>query len=477
MSEIVDDGQEQLGVLVVDDEKIIRDEISEFLKRERFDVYEAERPSEAYSLIEKSDIDIIILDINLPEESGIEVLKKIKERHENIEVIMITGKGDNDSILQSMRMGAFDYFQKPARLLEIKNSIERTKRFVKLSKKLERISYSHTLISKEMEKNIGSIVGVSEAMRAVITLTLKAAKSYDTAVIINGESGSGKELVARTLHYASARKDKEFIPVNCSAIPETLIESEFFGHKKGSFTGALEDRPGCFEIGNGGTIFLDEIGDMPLAAQAKLLRVLESRKVKRIGGSKEIPIDVRVVCATNKNITEMIRRGEFRADLYYRLNAVEILIPPLRKRKEDIPYLVEHYVKHHALRMGKETCQIDEDALGALNSYDYPGNIRELRNIVERAVILCDKDVLTKKHFHITPMPTGEKTKNEKSPEKKVVYEDNETPLTLSVVDELEKKILERALEKCRYNKTETAKILNISRYALMRRLKKHDID
>ena len=274
---------ENLKILIVDDEEIIRKEIGIFLRRKKFTVNEASTPSIAFEVLKNNEIDIVILDIRLPEMDGLEVLKEIKKKYPDIEVIMITGHGDNETILQTMRNGAFDYFNKPIMAIDIENSIRRTTKFIELSNKLKFAENNFSQISKELKKEIGNIIGQSESIKNVLNLTIKAAQTKDTSILITGESGVGKEIIAKTIHYSSERKNGLFYTLNCSAIPENLIESELFGHIKGAFTGAIDDKAGCFEAGNGGTIFLDEIGDMPFNAQSKLLRVLEERKVKRIG--------------------------------------------------------------------------------------------------------------------------------------------------------------------------------------------------
>lgn len=333
-----------LNVLILDDEDIIRTEVNEFLTNVGYSVYEADRPSRAMELLQQHEIDIMILDIKLPEKDGVEVLQDVKQLHPATEVIMITGHGDSDTVLQCMKRGAFDFFHKPIRLLEIRTAIERTERFLSLQTKLRHLERRFDAVSTDLQRSIADIVGSSEAIQGVIDTTLKAAASADTSVLITGESGSGKELVARVLHHASPRASRPYVPVNCSAIPDTLIESEFFGHRKGAFTGAIEDRAGYFEAAEGGTLFLDEIGDMPLAAQTKLLRVLEDRRVKRVGGTREVPVNLRVIAATNQDLPRMISDKAFRGDLYYRINTLEIRIPPLRERLADLQELISHFI-------------------------------------------------------------------------------------------------------------------------------------
>ena len=338
----------ELKILVLDDEQRVRDEIEEFLSAKSYTVFKAEAPSVAFKIIEEENPHIFIVDIRLPEIDGLSVLKKIKAEKSEIEVIMISGHGDMNSVIEAMRQGATDYFQKPFRLMEINNAIERTKRFIALNQKIKSVEDSNTLLSKELQENIGHrLIGNSQALKNIIDLMTKVAKSKDTSVLITGESGTGKELIARGIHFLSQRNKHYFHSVNCSAIPESLFESEFFGHKKGSFTGATEDKAGWFEIANDGTLFLDEISDMPINQQAKLLRVLEEKKVSKVGSREMKNVDVRVIAASNRDLEGMSEEQKFRLDLYHRLSSFIIDIPPLRERREDIPILIDYFIKEY----------------------------------------------------------------------------------------------------------------------------------
>lgn len=455
-----------LKILVLDDEKVFREEIREFLENDGFTVLLAAKPSEAFGIFADNEIDILILDLRLPEMDGLEVLKSVKAQYPEVEVIMITGHGDMDAVIQAMRHGAVEFFPKPFRLLDMRAAIQRTKRYINLHTELKEISQTYTLVSKELIESVGNeILGKTPGINQVIDLMSKVAKADNTSVLITGESGTGKELVARGIHYLSDRKKSYFYAVNCSAIPDTLFESEFFGHKKGSFTGANEDKAGWFEIAHGGTLFLDEVVEMQPAMQSKLLRVLEDRKVRRIGSSVDIPVDVRIIAATNQDINKLLESGRFRTDLYYRLNSFEIKIPPLRERKEDIPILLDYYVKLLSQRLGKKINGIDTAISRIMMSYNFPGNVRELRNMVERAIILCDGNKLTLKNF------TGLTPSSEQTSPTSTIGEE------IFDLDLIEKIVIMKALEKTGYKKAETAQLLNITRQSLDRRLEKYEIN
>jgi DNA-binding NtrC family response regulator len=383
--------------------------------------------------------------------NGLDVLARLKKEYPDIEVIMISGHGDIDSVIKAMHLGASDYFSKPFKVSEILSAVERTKRFIALTKKLKETEHKFTVVSDELQNQTGfKIIGSSPQIRNVIKLMKKIAETDDTSVLILGESGTGKDLVARGIHYFSSRKNKAFYPINCPAIPDNLFESEFFGHKKGAFTGAIEDKTGCFEMANNGTLLLDEITEMPFNLQAKLLRIIEDKKVKRIGCHREIPVNVRVIAASNQNIEKLINENKFRKDLYYRLNSFVIKIPPLREHKEDIPLLLDYFLHHFSKKLKKDILQIDNKVVDKLIDYSFPGNIRELKNIVERAVILCDSKTL---HLKVD------------------IEEERSYDLEL-----VEKKLIQEALEKTNYKKSEAIKLLNISRHSLDGRIKKYDL-
>lgn len=449
-------------ILILDDESRLREELAEFLTDEGYFCYEAGTPSQALQIIQNNRIDIALVDINLPEKDGISVLKEIKEIDEDIEVLMITGQGDMELAIRSMRYGASDFFNKPIKAEEVLQAIERCKRFLNLTRRCQYLQGSYNLLFQELQENLGlQLLGNSKTIQKIKSEIQRAAKHPDTAVLISGESGTGKELVARSIHHLSARKANYFYAVNCAAIPENLFESEFFGYNKGAFTGANADKPGWFEIADKGTLFLDEIGDMQPLMQAKLLRVTEDGVVRRLGSNKDKQVNVRIISATNKDIANLLEKGDFRSDLYHRLNTIEIKIPPLREHPEDIPFLVEHFVRYFAQKTGKAVPEIESSLLHKLMQQTYKGNVRELKNRLERAIILCDGSKLTHKHFEFSPS---------------INSTDAAGTGTLPTLDLelLEKEALKTALKRTNNNKLQAAKLLNITWQSLERRIKKY---
>jgi len=465
--------KEKLNILIVDDEPRVADEIEEFLTAKKLNVLKAGAPSVAFKILEKHAISIVILDIKLPEMDGLQVLLKIKSIYPEIEVIMISGHGDMDTVIQAMRNGATDYFAKPFRLFDINNAIMRTQRYLELNRKLKTAEHKVDILSEKLLKSIGTqLLGNSEAMKLLVRLMNKVAKSSNTSVLILGESGTGKELVAHGIHHLSKRSENMFYSVNCSAIPESLFESEFFGHKKGSFTGALDDKAGWFEIADDGTLFLDEISDMPIGQQAKLLRVLEERKVSKVGSRESKSVDVRVIAASNTKLEKLAAENKFRLDLFHRLSVFVIVIPPLRERKDDIPLLLDYYVKLYCAQMDRSTLNVDPAIINKLMQYDFPGNIRELKNIIERAVILCDGNTITTDHisFAASTVP--------------IISENDTTSITPPQqytgnldLELHEKQLIQEALNRSGNNKSKAATLLNVTWQALDRRMKKFGLD
>ncbi|MBL4559975.1 MAG: sigma-54-dependent Fis family transcriptional regulator [Labilibaculum sp.] len=454
-----------LRILILDDEKLVRDELGEFLVDPNFNVFKAGSPSEAFDIMDENEIHIAVIDVNLPEMSGLDVLEKVKQDFPEIEVIMISGYSEMDSVIHAMRLGALDFFTKPFRLRDVESAIERTKKFVHLNKTLIEVKRNFSIISEEFQKAMGyEIIGDSPQMKNLMNLIGKVAKTENTSVLITGESGTGKELVARAIHYLSNRKENYFYAVNCSAIPESLFESEFFGHTKGAFTGASDSKVGWFEAANKGTLFLDEIGDMQLNLQTKFLRVLEDRKIMKVGSNIEIPFDTRIIAATNQNIDGFNADKGFRLDLYHRISSFIIHLEPLRNRKEDIPLLLDYFVKYFNRVMGKNITEIDSAVIRRILSYEFPGNVRELKNMVERAVIICDGNRLSLSHFQLT---------HPKEENRKINFSTDEN-LDLELV---EMDCIRKALERSNNNKSKAADLLNITWQSLDRRIKKYKIE
>jgi DNA-binding NtrC family response regulator len=448
-------------LLIVDDDEYICNELAEYISSMKILTFKAGTPHEAYEIINANDIDLVLLDLLLPQTDGFHVLQTIKEQHPDTEVMIISGHGDMDDSIKAMRMGAVDFFRKPFNPGEIRQAIERTKKYICLTNRLKEVESSYKLLYNCFTAATGlKFIGISPQIKKVMDLMEKVTKTNNTSVFISGESGTGKELVARGIHYLSQRKNLPFCPVNCSSFPNTLFESEFFGHVRGAFTGATGDRQGFLEISNKGTLFLDEISEMQIDLQAKLLRVFEDHKFTRVGSSKMMDIDVRVIASTNQDIHKLIEEKRFRKDLYYRLSAFEIHIPPLRERTEDIPELLHFYTNHFIRKLNKKIYSVDKNVDTHLTNYAFPGNVRELKNLVERAVILCDDEVLKLKHFPLTIMST-----------KPGQVED----IASSTYDlkMLERNVILRALLEARNNKAKASRLLKISRQALDRKLEK----
>jgi two-component system response regulator PilR (NtrC family) len=376
-------------ILVVDDEDIIRDSLSFVLKDEGYDVSQAKNGREAYESVTKENYDVVITDIEMPEMNGMELLEKISEVSPQTFVIIITAFASIETAIKSLRKGAYDYIIKPIEFDEI---IFKIKRLV-VHKQL---SLENQLLRQELNKtyDFNNIIGQSQPMKDVFKIIEKVA-STDSNILITGKSGTGKELVARAIHYNSQRKAGRFVPVNCGAVVESLFESELFGHKKGAFTGAIRDKDGLFKIADDGSLFLDEIGEFPHMLQVKLLRAIEQKEITPVGGTDPIKVDTRIIAATNRDLSKEIEKGSFREDLFYRLNVVEIKLPPLSERPEDIPLLVKHFINKYKIEMNKNIQGVDNEAMRVLMKYNWKGEVRELENVIERAVIFCEGDFIT----------------------------------------------------------------------------------
>jgi two-component system response regulator PilR (NtrC family) len=448
-------------ILVVDDEKSMRDFLTIMLKKEGYGIVAAESGRDALTAVQGEIFDLVITDVKMPELDGIEVLRAVKEISPETVVLMITAFATTETAVEAMKLGAYDYIIKPFKVDEIKLIIQ--KALEKHSLRKENI-----LLRREIESRVGfeNFIGKSEPMQRIFSLIKQVADTKST-VLITGESGTGKELVAKALHFNSARKDGPFVTVNCGALPETLLESELFGSMKGAFTGAVSNRQGLFEAANGGTLFLDEVSSTTPALQIKLLRVIQEREFKRVGGTADIKVDVRVLAASNSDLQAEVKQGNFREDLYYRLNVIPIHLPLLRERKEDIPLLVEFFLKKYS--QNRPPKSVSPDAMKLLMSYRWPGNVRELENTIERMVILAPGHAIEREHIQETikdVRPCPELVPSD-IPEAGVDLE--------ALLENAEKILLMKALEKAAGVKTEAAKLLGLSFRSFRHRLKKYD--
>lgn len=456
-------------VLVVDDELSVREFFEILLKKEGFDVVLAEDGRDALEYLRNEKFDLVITDLQMKDMDGMSLLKESKKLDIDLPVIMITAFATMDSAVAAMKEGAFDYVSKPFKIDEIKITIQKA---------------IDTYCLKEENKNLktelkekysfSNLLGESAAMHRIYDLIRKTAATR-TNVLISGESGTGKELVARAVHFNSDRKDKNFVTVNCGAIPESLIESELFGHVKGAFTGAVSNRQGLFEAAHKGTIFLDEIGELPLTMQVKLLRVIQERNFIRVGGTETIEVDVRIIAATNRDLADEVKKSNFREDLFYRLNVIQVNLPSLRHRKDDIPLLAEFFLKKYSIETGKNIKRISDPAMERLLSYDFYGNVRELENIIERSVALENSEEIQEDSLPGNVLHPQSAAENFDAKEAKIQLENGSIALD-SVMDCFEKDMLVKALEKSRGSRTKAAKLLGISCRSIRYRLKKHGI-
>jgi DNA-binding NtrC family response regulator len=449
----------KLNVLVLDDEKRFTEELNEFLQNSGFQTYEANTGAQGLSILKKQSIDLLILDVRLPGVNGLDILKEVKAKYPNMEVIVVSAHGDMDTVIKAMRLGAIDYLRKPFRHIDIRIAIERTEKFLLLQQKLKQMEDKNSLISKNLEERIERhFIGISSQIKEVLDMAMTASEFPDTNVLITGESGTGKENIARIIHFASKRKDNIFCAVNSSAVTDSLLESEFFGHKKGSFTGALTDKKGFFETSDGGTLFLDEIADMPMNLQAKMLRAIEEKKVTRVGETTPIATDFRIISATNHMLDKLVDEKRFRLDLIHRLNTLHIHLPPLRERPEDIEPLLLYFAEDFSRKLNKPSPIIDESVIQLLQSYTFPGNVRELKNMTERAIILSKGGKIGISDFPV-------KAKSEQTGEAPKLN-----------LDENEAKLIRIALHNCNNNQIAAASILGIQRMALARKMQKYNI-
>ena len=452
-------------ILVVDDERSMREMLDIFLGREGYSVTECAAGTEALRLLdEKGPYDLVITDINMPGLSGFDLLREVKARFSDLPVLMITAYGSPDSAVEAMKLGATDYITKPFRIEEIKARIS-------AAVERRRLAEQNVELQKLLDRKYGfdNIIGKSAGMKNIFDM-IRRLSEMDSTVVISGESGTGKELIARALHYNSLSGAGPFVVVNCGALVETLLESELFGHRKGSFTGADSDRKGLFETASGGTLFLDEITETSTALQVKLLRAIQEGEVVPVGDTIPVSVDVRIVVATNRDLAREVKEGRFREDLYYRLNVIHIHIPPLRDRKVDIPLLVDHFLKTLAEKMGQEVKSLSREAMVRFMEYNFPGNVRELENILERGVALADGNVID---LGSLPHEVQKAAKLSISP-----AELPEDGIDLdSLMEKYERDLIETALARSGGNRTKAARILGISFRSLRYRLKKFGTD
>jgi DNA-binding NtrC family response regulator len=450
--------KDQAKILLVEDEAPSREALLLLLKSGGIVARGCATGEEALRLVESERFDIVITDLMLPDISGIDILKKIKDKSPATEVILVTGYASAETAVKAMKEGAYDYITKPLNIDELRIIID---------KALEKTSLvnENVYLKKQLREKFefSNIIGSSQAMQKVFALIKRIIKT-DSTVLILGESGTGKEVVAKAIHFNSQRKDKPFITVHCGAIPGTLLESELFGYTRGSFTGATRDKMGKFESANHGTIFLDEIGTMPLELQTKLLRVLQEHEVEKIGSSKTVKIDVRVISATNMSLEEEVKKGNFREDLYYRLNVIPINIPPLRERIEDILPLAKHFLTKYCTVMGRQIMPLSREALEAMEAYDWPGNVRELENVIERTVALSESD-----RINVDDLPsTVVLAKN--------IITDHGIDL-VKMTSDIEQIMIREALSLARGVKARAASLLNVNRTTLVEKMKRLGID
>lgn len=451
----------QMKVLVIDDEINFTEEIEEFLHNQGYISFTANNVHKGRAILKSQNIDLLILDVRLKGISGLDILKEVKLDYPKIEVIIVSAHGDMETVITALRNGAIDYLKKPFRHTDIQIAIQRTRKFLDLQRVIKNMEERTSLISKNLQDKIKrDFIGESQQIKDILDLAMTASKYRDTSVLITGESGTGKENIARIIHYESSRKNNIFCAVNSSAITDSLLESEFFGHKKGSFTGAIADKKGFFEVSDQGTLFLDEIADMPINLQAKILRAIEEKTITRVGETEPIATDFRIIAATNHNIDQLIEEKKFRLDLLHRLNTIHIKIPPLRERIEDIEPLLKHFASEFARKLNKPTPKIEKETINFLKNYSFPGNVRELKNMVERALILCKNEFLSESDFMTT------------APNK---IESQQTKINYNL-EENELSLIRLALKEKNYNQNKTAELLGITRDSLIRRLKKYGI-
>ena len=449
------------AVLLIDDDESLRRVVEYNLHEEGYRVLTAADGAAGWRMFQAETVDLVLTDVRMPEMDGVEVLTRIKAMQPDVPVIMLTAHGTIDSAVEAMKLGAFDYLTKPFNREQLKAAVRKAFEVAALTTENR---YLRQVVADRF--SFANMIAGSRAMRAVTETAGRVAQS-DTSVLLEGESGTGKELLAKAIHFHSSRARAPFVTINCGAIPEQLLESELFGHKRGSFTGAVSDKRGKFEAAERGTIFLDEIGELPMLLQVKILRVLQEREVDKVGETRPIKVDVRVIAATNRDLEKMVADGTFRDDLYYRLAVVSIRMPPLRERSDDIPFLVDHFLNKHAERLGRTRPTIERDVYSAFNLYAWPGNIRELENVIERALVL-DKDGV----LGLDDLPERLRTR-----EPRVANLRMELPDEGISLEDVERELILASLHKHNWNQTRAAAFLNITRSTLLYRMEKFGLE
>ena len=453
-------------ILVADDEESIREFLEIMLRKEGYEVATVEDGQQAVDLLKRKSYDLVISDLQMPNMTGIELLRHVKDQHPDMLFMLITAFGTTETAVEAMKLGAYDYITKPFKIDEVRLNIANALR----SKNLE---VENRTLKKELGKEYSfqNLVGNSDTMHRIYEMIRRVSQT-PTNVLVTGESGTGKEMVAKAIHFNGPLKERPFVTINCGAIPESLMESEMFGHKKGSFTGAIADKPGLFEVADGGTLFLDEVGELPLSIQVKLLRAIQERIIRRVGGTDDTKVEVRIIAATNRELEDMVKLGSFRQDLFYRLNVINIRTPSLRERTEDIPNLAAHFLKKYNDRLGKTVGGISAEAMDMLKKYDYPGNVRELENIIERTVALeGGATILPESLPPFVNTPTGRKLA---STHEIQVTEDG---LDLDkIMGQMEKELLIKAIHAAGGVKKRAAKLLNITFRSMRYRVEKYSL-
>jgi len=452
-------------ILVVDDELSMRELLEVMLTKEGYEISCAENGSKAISMIEKTDYDLLLCDIRLGDITGIEVIKALKKQNQDTVIIMISAYATTEAAVEAMNQGAYDFVPKPFDNEELKQTIKK-------ALDIKTLEHEKEILDDELKKTLhfGKIVGNSPGMIYIYNLVRQVAKTK-TSILITGESGTGKELIAKAIHDLSRRCDNHFVVLNCGGIPETLMESELFGHKKGAFTGATQDKKGLFEVADKGTIFLDEIGELSLPIQVKLLRAVQEHVFRPVGGNEDISVDIRILSATNKNLEDEVIAGNFREDLFYRLNVIEIKVPPLRERKSDLRLLAQHFLDKYSREMGKEITKISSYAIDLLNKYDFPGNVRELENLIERSVALSSTNIILPDSLALS---IHKRRWIEGVKDRRFDLDEVRNGVSLdAILEDIERAYLKKALECTNGKKQEAAELLGISFRTFRYRLQK----